>query len=119
MILVDTSVWVQHLRLGTSRLVTLLEETTVLTHPFVIGEIALGQLEPRQEILGLLADLPGLELATDDEVLTLIDRRGLAGCGIGWIDAHLLAAALVQDVPLWTLDRRLEAVASQHGLTPS
>ena len=119
MILVDTSVWVQHLRLGTSRLVTLLEEVQVLTHPFILGEIALGHLEPRQEILDLLADLPSVEVSADDEVLTLIERRELASSGIGWVDAHLLASALIQDVPLWTLDRRLAEVSDRFGLSPS
>jgi predicted nucleic acid-binding protein len=118
-ILVDTSVWVQHLRLGTSRLVSLLEEMRVLTHPFVIGEIALGQLDKRREILNLLENLPSVGLPTHQEVLTLIHQRDLAGSGIGWVDAHLIAASLLQDAPLWTLDRRLAAVVTRLGLTPS
>lgn len=118
MILVDTSVWVQHLRLGTSRLATLLEETRVLTHPFVIGELALGRLRKRTEILALLDNLPSLAAASHDEVLTLIEERDLAGSGIGWVDAHLLAAALLTDAPLWTLDRRLAAVAERLDIAP-
>jgi len=117
-ILVDTSVWVAHLRQGNSRLATLLEEMTVLTHPFVIGELALGQLSDRDEILELLANLPAAKVATHDEVLALIDRRDLAGSGIVWVDTHLLAAALLSDASLWTLDRRLDAAATRLELAP-
>lgn len=119
MILVDTSVWVEHLRHGESRLVALLEEMRVLTHPFVIGELALGQLEQRSEILDLLGNLPSADAATQTEVLTLIDQRELTGSGIGWVDAHLLAAALLADASLWTLDRKLATVAKRLGLTAS
>jgi predicted nucleic acid-binding protein len=117
-ILVDTSVWVAHLRQGSSRLATLLEEMKVLTHPFVIGELALGQLSHRDEILELLANLPAAKVATHDEVLALIDRRDLAGPGIGWVDAHLLASALLSDAPLWSLDRRLGAAATRLEIAP-
>lgn len=119
MILVDTSVWVEHLRHGESRLITLLEEMRVLTHPFVIGELALGKLERRSEILDLLGNLPSAEAATQTEVLTLIDQRKLTGSGICWVDAHLLAAALLGDASLWTLDRNLATVAKRLGLTAS
>ena len=118
MILVDTSVWVQHLRVGKSRLASLLEDNRVLTHPFVIGELALGNLDDRASILELLGNLPGAAAATQEEVLRLIGKRQLAGSGIGWVDAHLLASALLEEVPLWTLDRRLSAVASQLDLLP-
>lgn len=118
MILVDTSVWVAHLRQGNSQLATLLEETGVLVHPFVIGELALGNLNQRNEILGLLENLPTAKVATHDEVLSMIDNRDLAGTGIGWVDAHLLASALLSDVLLWTLDRRLGAVALRLDLRP-
>lgn len=116
MILVDTSVWIAHLQQGESRLVTLLEEMNALTHPFVLGELALGHLVQREEVLDLLGNLPTAEVATHSEVLELIDRRDLAGSGIGWVDAHLLAAALLSDASLWTLDRRLAAVATRLDL---
>ena len=118
MTLVDTSVWVAHLREGNSRLATLLDEMKVLTHPFVIGELALGQLSHRDEILELLGNLPSTKVATHDEVLSMIDRRKLAGSGIGWVDAHLLASSLLSDAPLWTLDRRLAAAATRLELAP-
>ncbi len=118
MILVDTSVWVEHLKQGNSRLATLLDEIKVMTHPFVIGELALGQLGQRVEILELLGNLPTAKHATHDEVLSMIDERDLAGSGIGWVDAHLLASALLSDAPLWTLDRRLAAAATRLELAP-
>lgn len=113
MILVDTSVWIAHLRQGESRLAGLLEDMRVLTHPFVIGELALGRLERRDEILSRLGNLPTAKVAMHSEVLAMIDQRRLAGSGIGWIDAHLLAAALLSDASLLTLDRRLGRVAKQ------
>jgi len=112
-ILVDTSVWVDHLRRGNSRLVTLLEDMEVLIHPFVIGEIALGQLKQREHILELLGNLPSGAVATHDEVLSMIDGRDLPGSGIGWVDAHLLASALLSDAALWSLDHRLTAAAKR------
>ena len=117
MILVDTSVWIDHLRAGDSALTARLQERMVLAHPFVTGELALGQLTQRREILGLLGNLPQATVATDIEVLTLIDNFGLAGSGIGYVDAQLLAATrLSADARLWTRDRRLAAVAGEHGL---
>lgn len=117
MILVDTSVWVEHLRRGNSRLADLLDDEQVTTHSFVIGELACGNLRKRHQILGLLSQLPRVGLVTHDEVLELIERRRLMGRGMGWIDAHLLAASLVEDVSLWTLDRPLAAVARQIGVS--
>jgi predicted nucleic acid-binding protein len=116
MILVDTSVWIAHLQQGEPQLVRLLEEMNALTHPFVLGELALGRLQQRDEILDLLGNLPTAEVATPTEVLALVDQRDLAGCGIGWVDAHLLAAALLTDASLWTLDRKLAAVATRLDL---
>lgn len=118
MILVDTSVWIAHFRKGENRLVDLLEETQVLAHPFVIGELALGNLERRDEILDLLESLPAAKISTYSEVLSLIDQRDLAGSGIGWVDAHLLAAALLSDASVWTLDRRLASAAARLDLMP-
>ena len=116
MILVDTSVWIDHFRQGEPRLGKMLDEMAVLTHPFVMGELALGRLDQRHEILDLLGNLPPAKLASHDEVLTMIEQRGLAGSGIGWVDAHLLAAALLSDALLWTLDRQLARVAQGLGV---
>lgn len=117
MILVDTSIWIDHLRAGDPELVALLEDSHVLAHPWVTGEIALGHLSRRGEVLGLLDNLPHATVATDVELLTLIDHRHLFGLGIGYVDAHLLAATLLTaDARLWTRDERLAAVAVQHGL---
>jgi len=99
--------------MGEPRLVTQLEEMQVLTHPFVMGELALGHLERRREILDLLDNLPAAQVATHSEVLSLIDRHDLAGSGMGWVDAHLLAAALLSNAPLWTLDRGLATAAER------
>jgi predicted nucleic acid-binding protein len=116
-ILVDTSIWIDHLRAGDPELGELLRDGQVLAHPWVIGELALGHLSRRSEILGLLHNLPQATVATDDEVLTLIDKRQLFGLGIGYVDAHLLAATtLTTAARLWTRDKRLAAVAVQHGL---
>ena len=118
MILVDTSIWVGHLRKGNSRLVTLLEDMEVLTHPFVLGEIALGHAGQRHDTLDLLGHLPSAAVATYDEVLSMIDSRHLGGSGVGWVDAHLLASALLSDAPLWSLDRKLAAAAKLLDLAP-
>jgi hypothetical protein len=116
-ILVDTSVWIDHLRRGDAELASLLQVGQVLAHPWVTGEIALGHLSRRSEIIGLLNNLPQATSATEFEVLTLIDTHQLFGLGIGYIDAHLLAATmLTADARLWTRDKRLAAVATRHGL---
>jgi predicted nucleic acid-binding protein len=116
-ILVDTSIWVDHLRAGDERLAALLNGGEVLAHPFVIGELALGNLRQRTEFLSDLLHLPKAITASDDEVLWLIDREQLFGLGIGYIDAHLLAAArLTAGAKLWTRDQALQAVAAQLGL---
>jgi predicted nucleic acid-binding protein len=113
MILVDTSVLVDHLRRGNARLVGLLEATEVCSHAFVIGELACGRLQNRREILALLRSLPQLRLATDDEVLYFIEQQALTGRGIGYVDAHLLTAGKLAGITeLWTLDKRLDAVKS-------
>jgi predicted nucleic acid-binding protein len=115
-ILVDTSVWVEHLRRKQPILSGLLERELVLCHPFVIGELACGTLRRRDEVLSLLSALPQAPLAGHDETLVLLERRGMAGRGIGWIDVHLLASAMLGDARLWTLDRRLAAVAKTVGV---
>jgi hypothetical protein len=114
--LVDTSVWVDHLRRGNRALAEQLETGLVWCHPFVIGEIACGRLRDRSEILSLLAGLPRAPRADHDEVMTFVERTGLAGSGIGWIDAHLLASARLAGIGLWTLDRKLQTVATELGI---
>lgn len=117
MILVDTSVWVDHLRTGSPALARELRAGRVLAHPFVIGEIALGSLRQPEPVLGALSDLPQAAVATDREVLLFIERNALSGRGIGYVDAHLLAAArLTPGAGLWTNDRRLRSVAADLGL---
>jgi predicted nucleic acid-binding protein len=116
MILVDTSVWVDHLRHGDRTLAALLQRAEVLCHPSVIGELALGQLSQRKEILTLLAGLPQATVATEAEVMAAIDVHRLHGRGIGYVDVQLLASTLLTpEVRLWTRDKRLEAVASDLG----
>ena len=114
MILLDTSVWIDHLRQGDAQVASVLETGLVLSHPFVIGELACGQLKARAEILGLLAALPQALVAQEQEVLFFIERHSLMGRGIGYIDAHLLtAAALTEGVRLWTRDKRLDSLARE------
>ena len=118
MILVDTSVWIDHLRTGDDELVQQLNNNSVLMHPFVLGELACGNLNKRREVLTLFKDLPGSPVATDDEVLFFIEQHKLMGRGIGYIDTHLLAAvALNSSARLWTRDKRLRAVGDSLSLT--
>jgi hypothetical protein len=118
MVLVDTSVWVAHLRDGDIGLETLLEEGHVVSHSFIMGELACGNLKNRSEILSLLETLPKAVHADHEEVMELIETRSLMGKGLGYIDMHLLASAILTEVPLWTLDRRLDAVASKLVNSP-
>jgi predicted nucleic acid-binding protein len=116
-ILVDTSVWVHHLRDGDSTLTELLERGGALTHPFVIGELALGNLRQRELVLRMLSRLPAVSVATNAEVLGFIDRNALFGRGVGYVDVHLLAATkLTAGSQLWTLDKRLNDVAIELGM---
>jgi len=118
MILVDTSIWVDHLRAGDEDLSTLLNNSQVLMHPFVLGELACGNLRNREMVLRLLKDLPHAALATDDEVLFFIERHALMGRGIGYVDAHLLAAVMLDGAAqMWTRDKRLRAVADSLTLS--
>lgn len=117
MILVDTSVWVDHLRVGVVALADQLEAGMVLAHPFVIGELALGNLRQRETVLHALSELPRANVATDTEVLQFIDRNALGGRGIGYVDVHLLASTrLTPGTELWTTDRRLGGVAADMGI---
>ncbi|MBM6594105.1 type II toxin-antitoxin system VapC family toxin [Microvirga pudoricolor] len=118
MILVDTSVWIDHLRLGDDGLVRQLEAGRVVLHPFILGELALGTLRNRHTVLELLGLLPRAVVAADEEVMGLIEREGLHGIGIGFIDAHLLAATrLTVGARLWTRDKRLDRAALRLSLS--
>jgi predicted nucleic acid-binding protein len=111
MILVDTSVWVDHFRKSNASLSELLSEGAVFCHPFVIGELACGNLRNRDEILGLLAALPEAHVAEHEETLHLVKHHRLHGHGLGWIDAHLIASALLNRCNLWTSDKLLDSAA--------
>ncbi|HEC21938.1 MAG TPA: type II toxin-antitoxin system VapC family toxin [Chloroflexi bacterium] len=117
MILVDTSVWIEYLRRGDDRLAALLDRNLVAMHPFVTGELACGNLQNRETLLRLFQNLPQSPVATHEEVMHFIQQRELMGRGIGYVDAHLLAAvALEGDARLWTRDKRLHAVANELNL---
>ncbi len=115
-VLVDTSVWVDHFRRGNDRLAGVLEEERVMTHPFVIGELACGNIHNRSEILALLRVLPSSGIAEMDEVLTFIDLHRLMGKGLGYVDVQVLASTVIANVRLWTLDRHLAAAADALGV---
>jgi predicted nucleic acid-binding protein len=113
-ILVDTEVWIDHLRATEPTLTTILDPGQVLIHPFVLGELACGNLRNRQEVLELLGNLPPAPVATDTEAMDFSEQRALMGRGIGYIDVHLLASvALAGTARLWTRDRRLAVVAAE------
>ena len=117
MILVDSSIWVDHLRERDEALADLLNSGRVLAHPFVIEELALGNLRQRDVVLGDLQDLPQARVVTHHEILEFIGRRQLFGLGIGYVDVHLLAAVrLTLGASLWTRDKRLHRIAEQLGL---
>jgi predicted nucleic acid-binding protein len=113
MVLVDTSVWVSHLRDGNPVLAHLLDTGEVLCHPLIVGELACGNLKNRSAILSFLQLLPMSLEAEHEEVLSFIEDRRLMGKGIGYIDIHLLASAMLTDVPLWTYDDRLALAADK------
>ena len=116
MILLDTSVWVDHLRLDDALVVQVLESGQGAAHAFVIGELACGNLKSRASVIGLLQALSQLPTATDDEVLYFIDKHKLMGRGIGYVDAHLLAASIISGSLLWTRDKRLKRIATEQGV---
>lgn len=117
MILVDTSVWVDHLRSGNTQLASLLDRSQVMSHPFVMGELACGNLRNREEILKLLSDLPQAPVASPAEAMHFIEHNRLMGLGVGYIDIHLLAStALSDNTSLWSNDKRLNTVASRLNL---
>ena len=115
MILVDTSVWIDHFRSGDAHLSTLLDHGMVQTHDFIIGEIACGNLKNRQQTLYLLSCLPRCAMTSPNETLFFIERHGLMGRGIGYIDASVLASAVLVQANLWSRDRRLMALATELG----
>ncbi len=117
MILVDTSIWIDHLRAGDAALSALLEQGEVLSHPWVTGELALGIISNRAEVIGLLGNQAHAVVASDDEILRLIEFHALHGTGIGYVDAQLLAATLLTpDARLWTRDKRLAEIAGGLGI---
>ncbi len=111
MVLIDTSVWISHLREAHTDLVGLLNDGKVASHPFIVGELACGNLNNRTLILALLKTLPMTPFVDHEEVLTFIENYNLMGKGLGYIDVHLLASAALAGLPLWTLDKKLERVA--------
>jgi predicted nucleic acid-binding protein len=117
MVLVDTSIWVTHLRQGSRQLEKLLMDAEVMCHPFIIGELACRNLKNRNEILSLLQSLPMAPTIEFDEFLFFVDRNHLMGKGIGFVDVHLLASAQLTGVPLWTADKRLKSAADLLALT--
>ena len=118
MILADTSIWIDHFRSSDASLSKLLNAGRILIHPFVIGELALGSFKQRDVILASLDDLPAVQTATDQEVMHFIEQANLAGLGIGYVDAHLLASVrLTPDCALWTRDKRLKVVAQRMELS--
>jgi predicted nucleic acid-binding protein len=118
MVLIDTSVWVDHLQQSNTELAALLNHGQVLAHPFVIGELALGGLQQRSTVLEALQNLPACTKATDAEVLSFVNAHTLYGIGIGYVDVHLLAATrLTPTAKIWTQDKRLQAAANRLGLS--
>jgi predicted nucleic acid-binding protein len=116
MVLVDTSVWVSHLRYGNEELEKLLHEGEVVCHPFIVGELACGNLKNRREILTHLQALPMTILAEDEEVLKFIENNQLMGKGLGYIDIHLITSAVLTSVLLWTLDKTLDKFTEKIGI---
>ena len=116
MILVDTSIWISHFKETNSHLNKLLLDELVACHPFIIGELACGNIKNRKEIISLLKALPQAQVAEDDEILQFIEHKKLMGTGIGIIDVHLLASSLLTNLDLWTADKRLCTTASKFNI---
>jgi predicted nucleic acid-binding protein len=116
MTLVDTSAWIDHLRNGNPLVSASLDAGEVMVHPIAVGELACGNLRNRKEILSLLARLPQAKVAEQSEALTLVESRNLHRTGLGWIDAHLLASALLSAAQLFTLDQGLGRAAARLGI---
>ena len=116
MILVDTSVWIDHFRSADPRLEDVLQHGRVACHPFVIGEVALGHLRRRTEVIALMSELPSVPVVDHLKVMAFIEAHGLMATGIGWVDAHLLCAASLSAIAIWSGDRPLRRQASRLGL---
>ena len=116
MILVDTSIWINHFNKSNAGLIGLLNSAKVCIHPFIIGDLSCGNISNRSEILSLLKSLPIIETALDDEVFTLIENKKLYGIGLGFIDVHLLTSALIHDVKIWTTDKSLQKASINLGI---
>ena len=116
MILVDTSVWIDHFHHSDQNLKELLLGNQVCIHPFILGELSCGNISNRKEILSLLRTLRSIDLALDEEVFLFIEERKLYGKGLGFIDIHILASAIINHVPIWTRDKSLKRVAGELGV---
>ena len=116
MVLVDTSIWVSHLRVGNSRLQKLLQQGKVVSHPFIIGELACGNISNRTEIISLMQSLPMLDAVEHEELLLFIEHNQIMGTGLGFVDVHLIAAAILAGVPLWTQDKKLRQACSRLNI---
>ncbi len=116
MVITDTSIWVTHLRQGSQQLEKLLIDAEVMCHPFIIGELACGNLKNRNEIISLLQSLPMAPTIEFDEFIFFVERNRLMGIGIGFVDVHLLASAQLIGIPLWTADKRLKSAATKLDL---
>ena len=117
MILVDSSVWIDHFRRASAELTALLAARVVMAHPFVVGELACGHVSEREAVFSALASLPTAPVLPHGEVLAFVERHRLMARGIGWVDMHLLASAIVAGrVTLWSRDKRLMAAAADRGV---
>ncbi len=116
MLLVDTSVWISHLRYVDFSLQKLLDGNKVASHPFIVGELACGNISNRAEIISLMQSLPMVDVVEHEELLVFIERHQLMGKGLGFVDVHLLAAAMLAGIPLWTQDRKLKQACARLNL---
>ncbi|MFC1884285.1 type II toxin-antitoxin system VapC family toxin [Thermodesulfobacteriota bacterium] len=116
LILVDTSVWIRHLRESEINLIHLLEQGLVACHPFIVGEIACGGIKNRKEIIDLLNDLPSTDILDHQDIMEFIEYRKIMNKGLGYVDVHLLGSALVSETSLWTFDKALRKIANQLSI---
>ncbi|OHB77508.1 MAG: ribonuclease [Planctomycetes bacterium RBG_16_55_9] len=116
MVLVDTSIWIVHLRYGHSGLQSLLEDSSVVSHPFIVGELACGTISNRTEIISSIQSLPMLDVVEQEELLLFIEQNHLMGIGLGFVDVHLMASAMLDGIPLWTQDKRLKQACSRLNI---